>query len=97
MERLLRRAEGHLKMAQLKLDGVDKDILRLRKLAREYAEAGSHSSKRSANDYADRRVLEQRKLTVERDAYKEELEVLKVLVAAHEYWVPQPRFWEQQS
>ena len=97
MERLLRRATYDLRNAQLTLDGIDKDIVRLRKLARAYAEAGNFSAKRSANDHADRRVLEQRKKTVERDALQEELEVLKVLVANHEYWVPQPRFWEQQS
>lgn len=97
MERLVRRATYDLRNAQLTLDGIDKDILRLRKLARHYAEEGNHSAKRSANDHADRRVLEQRKKTVERDALQQELEVLKVLVANHEYWVPQPRFWEQQS
>jgi hypothetical protein len=88
LERLVRRATYDLRNAQLTVDGIDKDIVRLRKLARAMADEGNHRGKRETNDYADRRVLELRKRTVERDALQQELEVLKVLIAAHEFWTP---------
>jgi len=87
-ERLRIRAEGKLRSAQSSLDYKQKEVDRLRLLARGRAEKGDRSGQASANAYADQTAKQVRKLMVERSACQQELDMLIELLECHRFWTP---------